>query len=439
MKRLISLLTCTLLYLGAVQADELQDAYNKEYTFLKAQKDELHKRLDIEQKQQNQEIAKAEAEVQTLQNNYVALSRELTSTEQAIEQANRTFQSASSNKEIVGSVVTQSGMTLLDYGIEFKDQNTTELQKIEEAFDAAAALYQTLSSIRKESGSFFLLDGTTAEGDIVKVGNIAAYGLSAKASGALSPAGNGSYKLWNQPGSDIDAKAFFNGQMPSTVNIFVYENMDREVDYQHEKTLDDVLRAGGPIGYTILTFGAFGLLLILLRTIFLLRSGSSTGAIAKIVSQKLESETPEAALDAIANFHGATARVIKATLRNIKKERDHIEDIITESMLNEQSTLDRFGSVILVIASVAPLLGLLGTVTGMIATFDVITEHGTSDPKLLAGGISEALVTTEFGLIVAIPLLLLGNLLGGWASNIKDSMEQYALNIVNTYEKHKSR
>jgi biopolymer transport protein ExbB len=83
---------------------------------------------------------------------------------------------------------------------------------------------------------------------------------------------------------------------------------------------------------------------------------------------------------------------------------------------------------------VAPLLGLLGTVTGMIQTFDVITEFGTSDPKLLSGGIATALVTTELGLIVAIPCLLLGNLLGGWADRIKDDMEKAALRTINLYK-----
>jgi biopolymer transport protein ExbB len=68
----------------------------------------------------------------------------------------------------------------------------------------------------------------------------------------------------------------------------------------------------------------------------------------------------------------------------------------------------------------------------MISTFDVITEYGTGDPKLLSGGISEALVTTELGLIVAIPTLLIGNLLTGWADRILARLEVSALQVVNT-------
>jgi biopolymer transport protein ExbB len=70
----------------------------------------------------------------------------------------------------------------------------------------------------------------------------------------------------------------------------------------------------------------------------------------------------------------------------------------------------------------------------MISTFDIITEFGTGDPKLLSGGISVALVTTQLGLAVAIPALILGNLLSGWSNRIKDEMEKAALNVINIYD-----
>ena len=89
-------------------------------------------------------------------------------------------------------------------------------------------------------------------------------------------------------------------------------------------------------------------------------------------------------------------------------------------------------------AAVAPLLGLLGTVTGMISTFDIITEFGTGDPKLLSSGISEALITTKLGLVVAIPSLLLGNLLGGWSGKIKVMLEREALRLSNNFDGEKA-
>lgn len=439
MKRFATILTLCFALLGSLGADTLQDAYLKEYTFLKAQKEELTTRMQKEQKAHEADIAKATAEVSALQDRYVALSRELSSLERTIEKSGDALKESTSNREIVGSIVTQANMSLGDYGIVLGDENATDIQKIANAFESAITLNSRLSSLHKERGSFFLPDGSSVEGDIVKVGNIAAYGLSAKGSGALAPAGNGAYKLWNRSEADATAKALYEGTMPQNLNIFVYENLDKEVEYQKEKTFDDTLKAGGVIGYSILGLGAIGVLLIIIRAIFLINAGSNTARITQIVYEKLPQEGSEKALEAIANFHGSTARVIKATLRNIKKEREHIEDIVMESILNESSSLDRFGNIVLVIAAVAPLLGLLGTVTGMIATFDIITEFGTGDPKMLSGGISEALVTTMFGLIVAIPLLLLGNLLSGWAGNIKDSMEQSALHVVNLYEKHKTR
>ena len=102
-------------------------------------------------------------------------------------------------------------------------------------------------------------------------------------------------------------------------------------------------------------------------------------------------------------------------------------EVATEAILKEQPRIERFGVALVVVAAVAPLLGLLGTVTGMMSTFDVITEHGTGDPRMLSGGISEALITTQLGLIVAIPILLLANGLNAWARTLMGTLERLAL------------
>lgn len=129
----------------------------------------------------------------------------------------------------------------------------------------------------------------------------------------------------------------------------------------------------------------------------------------------------------------AITRVLSNTLRHLKDDRDHMESVVHEAILNESGALDRFGSTILVIAAVSPLLGLLGTVTGMIATFDVITEFGAGDPSMLSGSIAIALVTTELGLIVAIPAMLIGSMLSAWAKSIKRDMEHAALRVINAF------
>ncbi|MCF8117968.1 MAG: MotA/TolQ/ExbB proton channel family protein, partial [Desulfarculaceae bacterium] len=103
---------------------------------------------------------------------------------------------------------------------------------------------------------------------------------------------------------------------------------------------------------------------------------------------------------------------------------------LSEAMLRELPRLERFLTTLKVLAAVAPLLGLLGTVTGMINTFQVITVFGAGDPRLMAGGISEALITTQLGLAVAIPILVASALLGRRVSRLAGDMEEKAVALA---------
>ncbi len=425
---------------AALQAGELERAYQKEYAFLKAQKAELEKRLETDKIHQANEINASKEKVEALQGKLLDVSAKVKSSNEKLEKLSKILDEKEETGGLTGNVVNQARLTLEPYGMKVSDDNkTNDVEKIQKAFGTSIKLYSDLSSLRNEKGDFYLPDGKKVKGDIVKVGNITAYGISKEASGALAPAGNGNYKLWNAVGSSDDAKAMFAKEKTEKIDIFVYENLDKEVDYVAEKSFVDTMEDGGVIGYIIFVLGLFGLVLLGLRVINLMRSNTNVNEITQIVVDTLESgEGSTVSLEKLKGYKGSTARVIKATLRNIKKERAHVEDVIMENILNESNQIDRFGSFVLVIAAVAPLMGLLGTVTGMIETFEVITEFGTGDPKLLSGGISAALVTTMQGLIVAIPLLLIGNLLSGWAQSIKDSMEQSALHIVNLYEKYRA-
>ena len=111
----------------------------------------------------------------------------------------------------------------------------------------------------------------------------------------------------------------------------------------------------------------------------------------------------------IANQHdGPAADMIKTGLKNIALPRDLLDEFLFETLLTVKPKLERGITFIALAASVAPLLGLLGTVTGMIETFKLLTLFGTGDAKSLSSGISQALITTEFGLIAAIPACILG-------------------------------
>ena len=109
-----------------------------------------------------------------------------------------------------------------------------------------------------------------------------------------------------------------------------------------------------------------------------------------------------------------------------------MEDGIQEQMLHELPALHRFLGTITVLGAIAPLLGLLGTVTGIIHTFTVIKTYGNSNPTFLAGGISEALITTATGLIIAIPILLMHSILSGKAATIVSDAEKYSASLLNT-------
>ncbi len=435
MKFLLPLLITLSLILNAKETHSLERAYAKEFAYLKAQKKMLKERLDTLTRENARHLKDAKEKIAKLQNK--VLQRDNTSAKLE-EQLFRSQQNAlliSDDTALIESVIIQSKTLLQPFGKAVSVDAKNYQKGIKEIFAKGDALIRELSSIHTIKGKFYLHDGSEIDADILKVGNIATYGISQDASGALVPAGANKLKLYNAPEASKSAIALQNNTPLDTLDIFIYENSDQEIADVVEKTPIDIINSGGIIGWIIIILGIVGLFLALARVLFLANASSSNNTLAKDALSKLLNSNKEEALKYLKPFKNATARVLKATIRNLDRDREHIEDIVAEAILHESGRLDRFSSVIIVIAAVSPLLGLLGTVTGMIATFDIITEFGTGDPKLLSGGISIALVTTELGLIVAIPILMIGNLLGGWAERVKDNMEHSALHLINEYNK----
>ena len=438
MKKLLLIALLTLAPITAqAKPTDLELAYQKEFTFLKAQKRSLQKRLDELKVHNSSKLETTQKKIDTLQSTLLRLNTVSDKLSQQLLQAEHDEQDVSDNSAVLEGTLMQSASTLKVFDYKVKTHSKKPAIEIAKAFEYAAQMITKLSTIHKEKGSFFLTNGTKVDGDILKVGNIARYGFSEGVATALVPAGNGIFKAWDHPAKDT-ANALNAGKSKATVALFVFESAEKEISSAVEKTMLSIINSGGAIGWVIVVLGFAAFALMILRIFFLRNADSDTMQIRGAVVGQLLEKDEKAALKICKASKGATARVLAATIRNIDKEREHLEDIVAEAVLHETSFLDRFGAAIMVIAAVAPLLGLLGTVTGMISTFDVITEFGTGDPKMLSGGISEALVTTELGLIVAIPALLVGNLLSGWAEKIKDHMEQAALHINNVYLSNKN-
>ncbi len=421
----------------AASAADLQQAYRKEYAFLEAQLRDLQARLSRFDGQARTEIAREEGAISQLENELIGLQGRSERLTDLLVEAERSIEAAEDSQGLLDATYTQAISTLEPYGNDaFRADefaNAGDAEKIRRLFDTGSGLVQRLGQVWAEPGVFYLADGNEVQGQILRVGNIAAYGVSSGGSGALAPAGEGRLKLWPEASADT-AEALMNNARPDYTKIFLFESATKAIEEKQGKTLLGVINSGGTIAWVIVALGLLGLMLILLRIFFLRSASASTGKIVGEVGDLVRRGELKQALEACKRHKGSTSRVVSSAIRNLDRDREHLEDIVSEAILHESSHLNRFGSFILVIAAVAPLLGLLGTVTGMISTFDVITEFGTGDPKLLSGGISIALVTTEIGLAVAIPALIFGNLLSGWAEGIKDDMEKAALRVINIHQ-----
>jgi biopolymer transport protein ExbB len=179
--------------------------------------------------------------------------------------------------------------------------------------------------------------------------------------------------------------------------------------------LEERWHQGGGVGYAITVVGIFGLLLAVYRLVVL-------SSVSSRVSAQLKSDK--------ANVNNPLGRVLKIHEDNPTMDTETLELKLSEGILKETPKLESGLNLLKIIAAIAPLMGLLGTVTGMIVTFQAITIFGAGDPKAMAGGISAALVTTVLGLVVAIPVVLLHTIVNGRAQRIIHVLNEQTTGII---------
>ena len=296
------------------------------------------------------------------------------------------------------------------------------------AFEDMAASAQIINY----KGPIVDRQGQEVESHIIRLGNLTAIYREKGNVGYLnmSPA-SGRLLAAASPGWSIgrNLKSYFNGDADA-----VYMDISGGVaikQLSRQTTLWEQVQSGGLLIWPILLVGLVAASLVLERLFFLSRVSQNTDKLMTHVTELVEKGDYKGAVKSTEAQSGRpTGNVLKAGLEQQGQPRDIIESSLAEAILKETPRLERFLPALKVLAAIAPLLGLLGTVTGMINTFHVITVHGTGDPRLMAGGISEALITTQLGLAVAIPILVITALLGRKANRIASDMEEKAMALI---------
>jgi biopolymer transport protein ExbB len=408
----------------------LEAAYQQEIAYLVAEKRALDRRLEELQQQRRRAEVQSDARIAGLQGRVLGLERRADQVEHNLSELSDATIAVSERKALLDSTVQQARDAL---GIELPE-DATDADQLRVVFQTALAGLEKGGRIESGPGAFFLPDGTQVDGNVVQVGQIAVYGEAGSSAGPLLPLGNGRLMLRTAPEGADDARRLVKGDRPASLGMFLIESLDKPVSERTERTVLQTIEAGGLVAWVIVLLGVLAVLLAGLRALLLLRAGSGQAVIAKVLAA-IEQRDLSGARKLVAPGRTPTDRVLRAVLSaeipTDTDPREALQDIAAAAILEETPAVERFGALILVIAAVAPLLGLLGTVTGMIATFEIITELGTGDPAMLSGGIGEALITTQLGLVVAIPAVLLGNVLKGRQNEVLRRLDHAALSVVN--------
>ncbi len=304
-----------------------------------------------------------------------------------------------------------------------------ELPTIAELEDLWIALQTEMTESAKVSkfdGEVTGLDGTKAPASVTRVGSFnlisdngfLVYNADTK---EMQP-------LVKQPESYVvsDSVAFKNSAAGELKPVYIDPTGGNLLRLKtQEATLEEQFHSGGTPGYVITVLLIIGLLISAVRFLALTSAGS------KINAQLKNLNNP--------STDNALGRILKVYHDNKKADVENLELKLDEAIMRETPAIEKGIGILKLIAAVGPLLGLLGTVVGMIGAFQMITLHGTGDPKIMAGSISMALVTTVQGLLCALPLLFLHSLLQSKSNSILHILDEQSAGIIAAHaEKERS-
>lgn len=327
-------------------------------------------------------------------------------------------------RQVAGDLrtITSSSITRIDGTDTPADLDALAESKALPDLGRIKALWQTLrqeaslsSEVVQITAPVVQADGSTAEEQSVRIGaftvvgtsNGGQYLIADEQLGALRPP-------YRQPGEASMLSDWLGSNGVALVGIDPSRGALLNIEAATPSIVERI-QQGGTIGYTIIALGVIGLLVGLWRLFALLQISAG---MRRQLSDKLA-----------AKDDNALGRVMIASLGD-RTDAELLEARLDEAVLRELPAIERGQSIIKLLAGIAPLMGLLGTVTGMIATFQAITAFGSGDAKLMAAGISQALITTVLGLIVAVPLLLLHSWVASRSRELVHILDEQSAGII---------
>lgn len=397
--------------------------------------------LEAENQEYEDAIASLKPELENLDEKEDDLDQKLAETDSMINELQGSIRA---NAKDVRDLVQDSLQTSLDEeqaqaleGIAEED-DFPGMDQIRMMADILEQEIRRSGTVRLGQGSIVDRSGQEQEAELLFIGNFTAAYRNSQETGFLSPGSGGEQRFalsslpsWRMQNS-LDS--YMDGESQAVPMDITKGGALRQLT--HELSLREQISKGGPLVWPILFLLGLGLIIILERIVFLLRKRFDSEGFMSSVETLMQDGNLDKCQQACDGQGGKPLpRVIKAGLSCCHMPREEMENSLQEAILREIPPLERFLSTLGMLAAIAPLLGLLGTVTGMINTFQVITLHGTGDPRMMSGGISEALVTTMLGLSVAIPMLMAHTWLSRAVERKIEDMEEKAVALVNMAHK----
>jgi biopolymer transport protein ExbB len=408
---------------------EQKENRDREARFVRA-KDEQAELLNEIRAQVSAQEARSEALELTFAENELSLAQLADSLEQRLGNMGELFgvvrQVAGDMQGHVWESVTSSQLPSRE-GLLEKLGRSKELPKTDDLEKLWFELHREMTQqgkIASYPATVLTIDGDKERREVVRAG-------------VFSVISDGRYLIWD---ADIQTIRELNRQPPTRYVQTVAPYLEREgagfgalaIDPSRGSLLTALIdtpsqvervQQGGAVGYAIIAIGLVAMSVGIAKFLTL-----------SITSRKVNAQRQSSAVDP----SNPLGRVLLAYEENASLDPEALELRLDQAVLEEADRLDRFMWLVRVVSVVAPLMGLLGTVTGMIQTFQAITLYGTGDPKLMAGGISQALVTTVLGLSVAIPMVLLHTLVSGRSKRIVQVLQEQSAGIIAEHAERQS-